>query len=168
MRPTAHLHALTRDRRRLMALAAAGSALLLLAAFGFQYLAGLAPCQMCLWQRWPHAAAAGIGALGLALPLAAVAALGAVSMVVNAGLSLYHTGVERGWWVGPNTCGTGAAEDLSALGAADLLDTTTGAELVLCNQVAWQFLGLSMASWNGLICLGLAAIWVIAARARAA
>ena len=154
--------------RPLIALAAAGSAALLLAAFGFQYLGGLAPCQMCLWQRWPHAAAIGIGVLGLALPGAGPALLGALAMAGNAGLALYHTGVERAWWVGPNTCGAGAAEDMTALSADALLDTTTGPELVLCNQVAWEFLGLSMASWNGLACLGLAAMWLIAARARPA
>ena len=155
-------------RRPMIVLAAAGSAALLLGAFGFQHLGGLAPCQMCLWQRWPHAAAILLGGIGMVLPVTAIATLGALSMIANAGLALYHTGVERAWWVGPNSCGAGAAEDLTGLAGADLLDTTTGAELVLCNQVAWDFLGLSMASWNGLACAGLAAIWVIAARVRAA
>ncbi|PJA60406.1 MAG: disulfide bond formation protein B, partial [Rhodobacterales bacterium CG_4_9_14_3_um_filter_71_31] len=40
--------------RALAALAAAGSAATLLAALGFQFIGGLAPCEMCLWQRWPH------------------------------------------------------------------------------------------------------------------
>ena len=26
-------------------------------ALGSQYLGGLHPCEMCYWQRWPHAAA---------------------------------------------------------------------------------------------------------------
>ena len=120
---------------------------------------------MCLWQRWPHAVAIGIGALGLALRLAALAWAGAVAMVVGAGLGLFHTGVERDWWEGPQTCAASAAQDVTTLSPEALLDTTTGPQIVLCTEPAWVFLGLSMASWNGLVCLGLGAIWVLAARA---
>ena len=38
------------------------------------------------------------------------------------------------------------------------------APLVRCDEVPWQLLSLSMASWNMLLSLGLAAIWLIAAR----
>ncbi|MEL6211159.1 MAG: disulfide bond formation protein B, partial [Pseudomonadota bacterium] len=48
-----------------MLLAAAGSALLLLGALAFQYVGGLAPCPMCLWQRWPHLLAVLVGILGV-------------------------------------------------------------------------------------------------------
>jgi disulfide bond formation protein DsbB len=145
-----------------MALAAAGSALLLVAAFAFQHLGGLAPCAMCLWQRWPHAAAVAIGALGLAAPSAALAFLGGLAMLGNAGLALYHTGVERDWWDGPASCSGGGG--LGSADIADLLNPDLGGGIVMCDEVAWQMLGLSMASWNGLACLALAAIWVFAAR----
>ena len=55
--------------------AAAGSAALLLGAFVFQAL-GYAPCAMCIWQRYPHAIAIGMGALLLF-------ALGRVARVVE-------------------------------------------------------------------------------------
>ena len=58
-------------RKTLIALAAGGSALLLLGAFFFQYL-GYAPCKMCLWQRWPHAAAIIIGILAFFVPVPAL------------------------------------------------------------------------------------------------
>ncbi|MEM9350346.1 MAG: disulfide bond formation protein B [Pseudomonadota bacterium] len=152
------------SRQQAIALAAFGSAALLIAAFGFQYIGGLLPCAMCIWQRWPHVAAIALGALGAAIPTVWVALLGALSMVGNAGISFFHTGVERDWWDGPNSCGQSAAQDLSTLSVTDLLDTSTGPQLVLCDQVAWQFLGLSMASWNGIACLALAVMWLIAAR----
>ena len=155
------------SRRQVIVVAGLGSAALLLAAFGFQYLGGLLPCAMCLWQRWPHVAALALGAIGAAIPAAWIALLGALSMLGNAGISLFHTGVERDWWEGPTTCGQSAAQDLSALSVTDLLDTTAGPQLVLCDEVAWQFLGLSMASWNGVACLVLAGIWLVAARHRA-
>jgi disulfide bond formation protein DsbB len=155
------------SRTTLIALAALGSAGMLLAAFGFQYLGGLAPCAMCLWQRWPHAAAVVIGALGMALPRAAIAALGALSMAINAGIALLHTGVERGWWTVNLSC-TSGTEDLGAMSMDDLLNPEIGGGIVMCDEVAWEMLGLSMASWNGIACLVLMGLWIAAARARPA
>jgi disulfide bond formation protein DsbB len=154
------------SRKTLIILAGFGSAAVLLAAFGFQYIGGLHPCVMCLWQRWPHAVVIGVAIIGAFVPLRIIAAFGALGMMGNAGLALYHTGVERDWWLGPQTCGQSGAEDVTSLSAAALLDTATGPNLVLCNQIAWEFLGLSMASWNGVICLGLSMIWAMAACAR--
>ena len=59
---------MTLNRRNLIVLAALGSAGLLLAAFGFQHLGDLPPCKMCIWQRWPHGAALGIGLIGALFP----------------------------------------------------------------------------------------------------
>jgi disulfide bond formation protein DsbB len=151
-------------RRTLMGLAALGSAALLAAAFGFQHLGGLAPCQMCLWQRWPHAAAVAVGALGLIVPHALVAGLGALSMAANAGIAVLHTGVERGWWTLDLAC-TGGGADLGAMSAEDLLNPGIGSGIVMCDAVPWDLLGLSMASWNAIACLALAGLWLAAARA---
>lgn len=152
------------QRRYLMALAGAGSAVMLLGAFGFQYIGGLAPCAMCLWQRWPHAVAVALGALGFALPRPVVAVAGAVSMLTGAGIALLHTGVEREWWTLNLAC-TGGGEDLGAMDMATLLDPTIGEAIVLCTEVAWSMLGLSMASWNGIASLVLMGLWIAAARA---
>ena len=87
-------------RSRLVALAAVGSLAVLLGAFAFQ-AAGYAPCAMCLWQRWPHAIAIGLGLLFALTRGRWVALLGALTMIVSAGLGVFHTGVERDWWEGP-------------------------------------------------------------------
>jgi len=155
-------------RRQWIALAGLGSAMILGTAFGFQYLGGLAPCAMCLWQRWPHAAAIFLGAVGAAVPSVWIALLGALSMFGNAGIALFHTGVERDWWEGPTSCSGGGGGGVSDMSIDDLLNPEIGAGIVMCDEVAWQMFGLSMASWNGLACLALAAIWLIAARSRAA
>ena len=154
-------------RRHLIAIAGLGSLALFLGALYFQYVVGLLPCVMCLWQRWPHRIAIALAVLGLAIPNAIIAWLGAASALVGAGLALLHTGVERAWWDGPQVCGASAAQDLGSLSVDELFDTTSGPQLVLCNEAAWHFLGLSMASWNGLICLALAAIWIAAALRKA-
>lgn len=151
-------------RSHLILLAAGGSASLLLGALAFQHLGGLAPCKLCLWQRWPHGAAILIGVLALALPrIAALPALGALAALTTSGIGVYHTGVERGWWEGPNTCTSGPVGGLSS---SELLDRIMNAPLVRCDEVAWQMAGLSMASWNALLSLGLALIWLAALRSR--
>jgi disulfide bond formation protein DsbB len=150
-------------RRNLMLFAAFGSLALLLGAFAFQAL-GYAPCKMCLWQRWPHAAAVAIGALVLVLgPLTLLGVAGLLSALTTAAIGVYHTGVERDYWEGPSSC-TGDANALSGLSGADLLSTDTPNTIVMCDEVAWAVAGLSMASWNVVISLILAYIWVLALR----
>jgi disulfide bond formation protein DsbB len=150
-------------RRNLMLFAAFGSLALLLGAFAFQAL-GYAPCKMCLWQRWPHAAAVAIGALVLVLgPLTLLGVAGLLSALTTAAIGVYHTGVERDYWEGPSSC-TGDANALSGLSGADLLSTDAPNTIVMCDEVAWAVAGLSMASWNVVISLILAYIWVLALR----
>ena len=148
------------NTRSLIAIAAGGSAALLLGAYGFQAL-GYAPCKMCLWQRWPHFAAIGLGILGLLILPRPFALLGALAAATTAGLGIFHTGVERGWWEGPTSC-TGSGPGLGGLSGGDLL-STDAPRLVMCDQVSWAFAGLSMASWNAIFSLALVAIWLVAA-----
>ena len=147
-------------RTQLIILATLGSAALLAGAFTFQAF-GYAPCHLCLLQRWPHAAAILIGAIALALGWRQLLWLGAAAVLTTAGLGLYHTGVERHWWQGPTTCTSGSVQGVDP---KDLLDQILAAPIVRCDEVAWQMLGLSMASWNMLASLVLAGIWIAAAR----
>jgi disulfide bond formation protein DsbB len=133
---------------------------LLAAAFAFEHLGGLAPCPLCLWQRWPHGIAAGLGLAILVLPPRPVAALGALAMAAGAALGLYHAGIEAGWWAGPVGC---AAPDIANVSPEDLLERILAAPVVRCDEVAWSFAGISMAGWNALWSAGLAGIWGLAA-----
>ena len=139
-----------------------GSAALLLGAWGFQ-LAGYLPCKMCLWQRWPHAAAVLIGAVILLGGPRALAWLGALAAATTSAIGFYHAGVERGLWEGPSSCSGGGS--LSGLSGGDLLSLDGPVGVVMCDEIAWQFAGLSMAMWNGLLSAGLVLLWVLAARA---
>lgn len=146
-------------RKNLIALAAAGSAALLLGALAFQYIGGLAPCKMCIWQRWPHAVATALAVLAWRLP--ATAWLGAAVMLVGSGVGLYHAGVEQGWWEGPNTCTSGP---ITGQSAEALLDQIMNAPLVRCDEIAWSMAGISMAGWNAIFSLILAFVWIKVAR----
>ena len=148
-------------RRTLIVLAAAGSAALMLGALGFQHIGGMPPCKLCLWQRYPHVAAILIGLVALALPRASLAVAGAAAALTSAGIAFYHTGVERAWWAGPTSCSSTNPTNLSA---DALFDQIMAAPVIRCDEVPWDMFGLSMASWNMLASVGLAIIWLAAAR----
>ncbi|MCE8520034.1 disulfide bond formation protein B [Ruegeria pomeroyi] len=151
-------------RNRLVLLAAGGSAALLLAAWGFQYLGSMAPCKLCIWQRYPHGAAVLIGAVTLATGWRILPWAGALAALTTAGIGLYHAGVEQGWWEGPTTCTSGP---IGGLSAEQLMAQIMDAPLVRCDEIPWDLFGISMAGWNGLVSLGLALVWLLAASRRA-
>ena len=128
---------------------------LLTGAMGSQYIGGLNPCEMCYWQRWPHAAAIGLAALAFTAPAASRPArsfvlLAASAIALSGSIGVYHAGVELGIFEGFTTCAITA----SATSQDDLLKQIMGAPLVRCDQVQWSFLGLSMAAWNAVLSLG--------------
>ena len=150
-------------RRNLMLIAAAGSLALLLGAFVFQAL-GYAPCKLCLWQRWPHGTAIIAGILvALSGPLAIWGIAGALSALGTAGIGVYHAGVELKWWEGPTTC-TGGGDALGGLSGGQLLSLDAPVDIVMCDEVAWAFAGISMAGWNAVFSFVLAALWIAALR----
>lgn len=148
-------------RNRLVGIAALSSALLLAGAFAFQHWGGLAPCKLCLWQRWPHAAAVVIGLVGLALPGRLWPLLGAGAAATTAGIGIYHAGVEQRWWAGPDTCTAGPVGGLSP---EALMEQILAAPLVRCDEIAWSLAGISMAGWNAILSAGLVLVWLAAAR----
>ncbi|MGY6706311.1 disulfide bond formation protein B [Roseinatronobacter sp.] len=150
-------------RRNVQVLALAGSIGLLLGALAFQYIGGMAPCALCIWQRWPHVVAL-LGAGALVLPNPVFAMLGAAGAAGSGAIGIYHTGVERAWWEGPSSCSAGG--DLSGLSAQELLDRIMAAPVVRCDEVPWEMLGLSMASWNAVLSFGIAALWLASLRLR--
>lgn len=142
-----------------LTLLAAGS--IILTAIAFEHLGGYVVCPLCLQQRYAYYA--GVPLLGSALVLlgigstriaAVVFAAVALAFAVNAGLGVYHAGIEWKWWDGPATC-SGA---LLPLGSADggllgALET----RVARCDEAPWQFAGLSFAGWNAVLSLLLAA-----------
>ena len=145
----------------LIGLAAAG---LLGAALVSEYGFGLHPCQLCLWQRWPHAIAVALalGALAVASGLRRGLATAAIGLVLAAGtaIAVLHVGVEAGWWTGPTDC---VGPPLGMTDPSAMVDALMDTPLVRCDEVVFRFLGLSMAGWNALLSAGLAAVAGVAA-----
>jgi disulfide bond formation protein DsbB len=153
------------DKTAALAIAVLGAATIL-GAYFFQYVLKLPPCPLCLEQRVPYY---------IAIPLALVVAFGAaygaptwrvrlgfallaITMLVSAGLGVYHAGIEWKFWQGPTEC----SGDLPAL-STDLLRQIQTTSVVRCDEAAWRFLGLSLAGYNALISSALAVIAIATA-----
>ena len=145
--------------------AGAGSALLLLAALGFQ-AAGYAPCELCILQRWPHLAAAIVAGLIWLLGWRRwLAGLGLLAALAATGLAIYHAGVELQLWQGPQHC-SGGVSGLAGMSTQDLMAALQKAPVVRCDEVAWSLFGISMAGWNAVFSAGLSGLWLASLRGR--
>jgi disulfide bond formation protein DsbB len=135
----------------------------ILGAYFFQYVLGLPPCPLCLEQRVAYYVSIPLAALillGVSVGSSrkvAMLALVAIAgfMLWNAGLGVYHSGIEWRWWAGPQDC-SGPLTDIGARGS--ILQQLQNVRVVRCDEAAWRFLGLSLAGYNALISLTLASI----------
>ena len=136
------------------------SLLLIMGALGFQYLARLPPCEMCMWQRYPHVLSSIVGLIGgsavatglldrsLGRPIAILTAL---LVAISGAIAVYHAGVEWHWWKGPSACTSTGLVHIT--GSIDF-----NAPVVMCDRAAWRMFGLSLAGYNAIISLVAAAI----------
>jgi len=144
-------------------------------AWFFQLVLEIVPCPLCLEQRYAYYLAIPLGLLtalaaraGAPRPLLlAGLALLCLAAFANAGLGAYHSGVEWQFWKGPTDC-SGPVVNLGS--ATDLLSRLDTTKVVRCDEVQWRFLGLSLAGYNVLISLLMAAIaaWGFSRTARRA
>lgn len=135
-----------------------------LMAMGFEHWPGLAPCALCLWQRWPYWVAAGLALLGVAVPARARAWLlrgAALAVAVSGAIAALHVGVEQGWWPSPlpaclaPSLGVGMSVD-------DLLRDLPMAPNKPCDEPAYLIPGLpiSVAMMNLAYAVGFAG-WIL-------
>jgi len=130
--------------------------LLLSGAYISQYGFGLFPCEMCLWQRYPHFVALGFGisALFLTQFSKALTLLSAFSLLISGSIGAFHAGVEYGWWKGITACA------VTVKGDGDFLEAIMKAPLIRCDVAPWELFGISLAGYN-FIFSTLAAIVII-------
>tara|TARA_R110000824_G_scaffold2274_4_gene10654 strand:+ start:3491 stop:3976 length:486 start_codon:yes stop_codon:yes gene_type:complete len=111
-----------------------------------QYGFGLYPCEMCMWQRWPHLAAIVLALSALlfrsrnaVLPLVVAATM---AILISGLIGGFHAGVEYDWWEGLTSCATNLAS------GGDMLDSIMNAPLVRCDVAPWTLFGISLAGFN--------------------
>ncbi len=123
---------------------------------------GLAPCALCLWQRWPYWVAAGLAVAAAALPGRwrpfALGAAG-VAVLASGAIAGLHVGVEQGWWPSPlPAClapGAGAA-----MSVEDMLHSLAPAPAKPCDEPTYLIPGLplSIPAMNLIYALALAGL----------
>lgn len=145
---------------------AAVSVLALAAAFASEAFLGLEPCKLCIYQRWPYAIAAAICLAAYAAeskcpkaPLAALLA-SALAFLINSGIALYHSGVERHWW---KSALDGCLVPNMGTDSQSILENILSAPAGRCDEIPWAdpVFGLSLANYN--VVMGLALFGVCAA-----
>ncbi|HYD67094.1 disulfide bond formation protein B [Azospirillum sp.] len=146
----------------LLALASAG---ILGAALVFQYGFGYQPCILCIWQRWPYVAVLAFSIVTLLFPRwrgvgDALLVASGFALLANAGIAAYHVGVEQQWWAGTSGCGAPAV----AATIEELRARILAAPVVRCDEVQWSLFGVSMAGYNVVLSLGMAAFAFASAR----
>jgi disulfide bond formation protein DsbB len=153
------------ESRAAAALILLASAAVLGAALAFQYWGGLAPCVLCIWQRYAHAGIMVFAAAALVpgrpqwrAPLLVGCALAAL---IGAGIAFFHVGVEQHWWQGTAECGSTLPP---AATIEEFRERLLAQPLVRCDEVAWSLFGISMAGYNVILSLALAAFAFVAAR----
>lgn len=132
-----------------------------LIALGTERWPGLAPCALCLWQRWPYWAAAALAVAAALLPARwrvwALRAAG-VAVLVSGAIAVLHVGVEQGWWPSPLPA-CQAPPVAAGASVDDLLRSLNPAPNKPCDEATYLIPGLplSMAMMNLIYAAGLAA-----------
>ena len=140
-------------------------------ALAIEHIGGIRPCPLCLDQRIAYYAAIPVAALAALLagntPFWSRLLLAAVALgfLVNAGLGVYHSGIEWGFWPGPDAC-SGMAPLATSPDA--LLESLKKPSVVRCDAAALRILGISLAGYSALLSALLAVMAAVGVKARAA
>jgi disulfide bond formation protein DsbB len=129
----------------------------LAAALTSQYVFGMHPCELCLYQRIPYAVVILLAGLGIIATKAMGAKYGAfnialcgIAFLINSGIAFFHVGVEQAWW--SYGC---SVPDMTGLTPDEMMAAIKSASTVSCSDIPWQMFGISMAGYNVILCLGL-------------
>jgi disulfide bond formation protein DsbB len=131
----------------------------------FEYVGGLVPCELCLYERWPYYAAVGLAIIAVGLGRRdvslALVALCALLFLGGTALAFYHVGVEQHVFVGPTAC---SGELPRGLSPAELATRLMARQPVQCDEVQWSLFGVSLAGFNFVTSLAIAGFCIAGLR----
>lgn len=128
-------------------------------AYGFEYIGGLYPCDLCWPQRYAHMAVIIFASFGLYIRKThkvkwiRFKLMTTFSYFISTGYSGYHAGVEQKWWEGPDSCTLQVNEALQSF--ESFMDELRTVAFVRCDEIPWDLFGISMAGYNFIISLAL-------------
>lgn len=131
----------------------------LISALIAEHVFELAPCILCIYQRFPYLFILFISMIGaISLHKGRNKNLGlyclilcTIALFIEAIIAFYHVGVEQHWW---KSFLEGCAIDFNAV-KSSLLEQIESSKAVRCDEIPWQLFGISMAGYNVLLSLGL-------------
>lgn len=143
----------------LLAITALGSALT------SQYVFGMVPCPLCIYQRWPYAIIIVLSAVALFMgfkknpkAVSKLVFLCGLALLAGGLIAAYHTGVEQHWW---KSFLEGCSVNFDSAG--DLLKQIESTVAARCDEIPWSLFGISMAGYNAIFSLIAAPITMISA-----
>jgi len=153
------------QHRRASLLIALASLVVVGSAISSEVFGGLSPCVLCLYQRIPYAITIALGLIGFAVPRLFIPAmlLAALAFLVGGGIGGFHVGVEQAWWEGTEAC-VGSQDKTASID--ELRAQIMAAPVIRCTDIQWSLFGISMAGYNVLVSLALAAYALLAAAKR--
>jgi len=131
----------------------------LIAAYFIQYILGHRPCNLCLIERIPYISTIIIISLCFFFKKFEKNSLLALALIffVATLISLYHFGIEQGFFKESLVCDLGVQTDLLTKEA--LLDQLK-VRIISCKDVTFRIFGLSLATINAIVSLLLSFITV--------
>lgn len=154
--------------KNIVELALMASVFMLAGAYGFEYIGGLFPCDLCWPQRYAHMAVIVFASFAFyfrksdRVKWLRFKLLTLFSYAISAGYSGYHAGVEQKWWEGPDSCTL--TTDTSEMSAEAFFEQLQGAAIIRCDEIPWEMFGISMAGYNFLISLTLTIMLILSVR----
>ncbi len=140
---------------------------ILSSAYSAEYIGGLRPCILCLYERIPWFVTGGLMLVTILMQFSGpgrrgILLLTALVMFAGAALGGYHVGVEQEIFDPPTTCSAqatpGTLDELKAL-----LATATAPR---CDEIQWEMFGISLAGYNAIASLAMGLLALVAARSR--
>ncbi len=127
----------------------AASVISLLTAYLAEYIFLLAPCPLCLYQRFPYLIFIMLGLIGSSGQYSCRTHYITVTIIAII-IAFYHTGIERGIFELSSFCKplVSVSKNISV---ADFKELLYSKEIALCNKPALVIFGLSMTEWNLLL-----------------
>ncbi len=125
------------------------------AAFIAEYVFMIAPCKLCIYQRYVYMVLAVIAAIALCFKSMIVQRVlllcCAGAILAGCLTAFYHVGVEQQIFAEPVSCASLINE--SHILSLEEMKSQIYNNMPHCSEVSFTFLGISMAGWNGLTLL---------------
>ena len=127
------------------------SSLMLISAFYLEYFHGALPCDLCITQRWFHAAIITYSLIVFLIvnKLSTFNKLlligGGILWFSSSLAGLYHFGIEMSFWTGPDGCSSNINF------SKDTLTNLLNKSPIKCDEVMFEIFGFSLAGWNALL-----------------